>query len=232
MSLITQLHDLAGEMAAEFKALKQKIAGNISGDLSGLATTAKASIVSSVNEVKTAIAGKQPLIGFTPENASKKGAANGYASLDSGGKVPSAQLPSFVDDVIEAASLAGLPATGVTGVIYVTRDTNLTYRWSGSAYVEISKSLALGETSATAYRGDRGKSAYDHSQIMTTAIHHTGPGDPWIEYTPGNPHGTPFALLAGKPTTVAGYSVTDLNTKPEVGTPTTDFVANFEAALV
>ena len=75
-------------------------------------------------------------------------------------------------------------------------------------------------------------SAYDHSQIMTTAIHHTGPGDPWIEYTPGNPHGTPFALLAGKPTTVAGYSVTDLNTKPEVGTPTTDFVANFEAALV
>ena len=156
MSLITQLHDLAGEMAAEFKALKQKIAGNISGDLSGLATTAKASIVSSVNEVKTAINGKQPLIGFTPENASKKGAANGYASLDSGGKVPSAQLPSFVDDVIEAASLAGLPATGVTGVIYVTRDTNLTYRWSGSAYVEISKSLALGETSATAYRGDSG----------------------------------------------------------------------------
>lgn len=232
MSLITQLHDLAGEMAAEFKALKQKIAGNVTGDLSGLATTVKTSIVASVNEVKTALAGKHPLIGFTPENVSKKGAANGYASLDASAKVPSAQLPSFVDDVIEAASFAELPTTGVSEVIYVTKDTNLTYRWGGSAYVEISKSIALGETSATAYRGDRGLIGYDHSQIVTTAIHHTGPGDPWIEYTQANPHGTTFAQLGSKPTTVAGFMIDDLNTKTEVGTPATDFVANFEAALV
>ena len=83
------------------------------------------------------------------------------------GKVPSSQLPSFVDDVIEVADYASLPTTGETGKIYVTLDTNLTYRWSGTAYVEISQSLALGETSGTAYRGDRGKIAYDFSQATT-----------------------------------------------------------------
>ena len=74
------------------------------------------------------------------ESASNKGVANGYASLDGSGKVPSAQLPSYVDDVVEGANLASLPATGETGKIYVTLDTNKTYRWSGSAYVEISAS--------------------------------------------------------------------------------------------
>ncbi len=96
---------------------------------------------------------------------SEKGANNGVAELDAGGKVPSSQLPSFVDDVIEVANFSSLPGTGATGVIYVTLDDNKTYRWSGSAYVEISASLALGETSATAYRGDRGKVAYDYSQV-------------------------------------------------------------------
>lgn len=74
------------------------------------------------------------------EVAANKGVANGYASLDAGGKVPSAQLPSYVDDVIEAANLAAFPVTGETGKIYVALDTNKTYRWSGSAYVEISAS--------------------------------------------------------------------------------------------
>lgn len=74
------------------------------------------------------------------ESASNKGVANGYASLDGSGKVPSTQLPSYVDDVVEGANLAALPATGETGKIYVVLDTNKTYRWSGSAYVEISAS--------------------------------------------------------------------------------------------
>ena len=94
-------------------------------------------------------------------NASEKGSANGVAELDQNGKVPASQLPSFVDDVIEYNSLNNFPATGESGKIYVALDTNLAYRWSGSAYVEISPSLALGETSSTAYRGDRGKAAYD-----------------------------------------------------------------------
>lgn len=96
--------------------------------------------------------------------AAQKGAAGGVAELDSSGKVPAAQLPSYVDDVLEYDSKTAFPATGEAGKIYVAKDTNKTYRWTGSAYVEISASLALGETSSTAYRGDRGKIAYDHSQ--------------------------------------------------------------------
>lgn len=109
--------------------------------------------------------GKQADLGFTPEDSADKGSTNGYAELDGAGKVPSGQLPSFVDDVIEAANFAALPGSGEEGKIYVTLDDNKTYRWSGSVYVEISSSLALGEISTTAYRGDRGKTAYDHSQV-------------------------------------------------------------------
>ena len=85
------------------------------------------------------------------------GVANGVATLGADGKVPSGQLPSYVDDVLEFENKASFPAKGETGKIYVSKDANLTYRWSGSAYVEISASLALGETSSTAYAGDKGK---------------------------------------------------------------------------
>lgn len=87
------------------------------------------------------------------------------------GKIPSSQLPSFVDDVLEYTNFASLPVTGETGKIYTTTNNGLTFRWSGTAYVEISASLALGETSATAYRGDRGKAAYDHSQLTNANPH-------------------------------------------------------------
>lgn len=73
------------------------------------------------------------------------------------GKIPTAQLPSFVDDVLEYDNKSGFPEAGETGKIYVATDTNITYRWSGSTYVEIGSSLALGETSSTAYAGDKGK---------------------------------------------------------------------------
>ena len=98
------------------------------------------------------------------------GTANGVAELDSNGKVPSSQLPSYVDDVLEYDSKSAFPATGESGKIYVAKDTNKTYRWSGTAYVEISESLALGETSSTAYRGDRGKAAYDHASSKGSAF--------------------------------------------------------------
>lgn len=86
-----------------------------------------------------------------------KGQANGIAPLDSSSKIPSQYLPAYVDDVLEYAQKSSFPATGEDGKIYVAEDTNLTYRWSGSAYVEISPSLALGETSSTAFPGNRGK---------------------------------------------------------------------------
>jgi hypothetical protein len=99
------------------------------------------------------------------------------AELDGSGKVPSGQLPSYVDDVVEVANFASLPVTGESGKIYITLDNNLTFRWSGSAYVEISSSLALGELSTTAYRGDRGKTAYDHSQLITGNPHNVTKSD-------------------------------------------------------
>jgi hypothetical protein len=76
-------------------------------------------------------------LGFTPESAANKNQNNGYAGLDSSGKVASAQLPSYVDDVLEYANQASLPASGETGKIYITLDNNKVYRWSGSVYVEI-----------------------------------------------------------------------------------------------
>ena len=97
-------------------------------------------------------------------DSSIKGVANGVAELDSNGKVLTAQLPSYVDDVLEYSGISDFPTEGETGKIYVDTTTNKTYRWSGSTYIEISESIALGETSSTAYRGDRGKIAYDHSQ--------------------------------------------------------------------
>jgi hypothetical protein len=92
---------------------------------------------------------------------SQKGVANGVATLDENGKVPSSHLPSYVDDVLEYASVDEFPTTGESGKIYLDTTANISYRWSGSQYVEISSSLALGETSSTAYAGDKGKANAD-----------------------------------------------------------------------
>ena len=72
--------------------------------------------------------------------SAQKAQPSGLATLDATGKVPAAQLPSFVDDVLEYADLASFPVTGENGVIYVAIDSNKTYRWSGSTYIEISPS--------------------------------------------------------------------------------------------
>lgn len=132
-------------------------------------------------DLQEALNAKQDNLGFIAENTVNKGEANGYVPLNSSTQIDSTYLPSYVDDVIEVSDFASLPVTGENGKIYVTLDTNLTYRWTGTSYVEISKSLALGETSSTAYRGDRGKIAYDHSQ------------------TTGNPHGTTAADVGAVP---------------------------------
>ena len=108
------------------------------------------------------------LIGDTSELNSKvqqfinsKGAPNGLASLNESGVIPSTQLPSYVDDVVEVVAFSNLPSKGESGKIYIVTSTNIQYRWSGTAYVEISKSIALGETSSTAYPGDKGKATTD-----------------------------------------------------------------------
>lgn len=147
---------------------KNKLAGIAAGATKVTVDSALSS--SSTNPVQnkvvnSALAGKLA--------ASQKGAAGGVAELDSSGKVPAAQLPSYVDDVLEGYLYGGkfykesahtTEIAGESGKIYVDLSTSKTYRWSGTAFAEISASLALGETSSTAYRGDRGKIAYDHSQ--------------------------------------------------------------------
>lgn len=102
--------------------------------------------------------------------SSLKGAVNGVAELDSSGLVPSSQLPSYVDDVLEYSAKSSFPTTGEAGKIYVDTATNLSYRWGGSAYVEISPSLGLGTTSSTAFRGDYGNTAYAHATNKGSAF--------------------------------------------------------------
>lgn len=104
---------------------------------------------------------------------SEKGAPEGVAELDENGLVLASQLPSYVDAVEEHDSLSDFPVTGESGKIYVAIDTSLTYRWAGSGYVEISPSIALGETSSTAYRGDRGAVAYAHVSDTSNPHHVT-----------------------------------------------------------
>ena len=144
--------------------------------------------------------------GMTQALAAKADASALTAKADIiDGKVPSSQLPAFVDDVLEYTALADFPATGESGKIYVAQDTNKTYRWSGSAYVEISASIALGETAATAYRGDRGKTAYDHSQNSTvhvTAAQKTA----WDAKADGDHTHTPASIGAAPATHTHDYA--------------------------
>ena len=124
-----------------------------------------------VNGSPVSIAGKEvdiPIDYGSYISTSEKGSAGGVASLGSDGKVPSSQLPSYVDDVLEYTAKANFPSTGETGKIYVDKTTNLTWRWSGTTYVEISPSLALGETSSTAYPGDKGKANADAIVALQT----------------------------------------------------------------
>lgn len=95
----------------------------------------------------------------------KLGARNGIATLDANGCVPTSQLPSYVDDVIEGTydeansrflDLEGNPYTPEGGKIYIDVNTRKTYRWSGTVFVPIGSSLELGVTSTTAFPGNRG----------------------------------------------------------------------------
>jgi len=118
--------------------------------------------------------------------ASEKGTNNGVATLDANGKVPSSQLPSFVDDVLEGylnatdgkfyeenAYTTEIPAEG--GKIYIDLSNNQTYRWGGTTYVPIAAGLALGETQGTAYEGSKGKALKDAYDLHAadTDIHVT-----------------------------------------------------------
>nr|DAY12764.1 MAG TPA: Peptidase [Crassvirales sp.] len=135
---------------------KQIAVSHLTGALSPYSTT---------SQMNTAIS--KAVKDYIP--LSQKGKAGGVVPLDNDGLISSMYLPSYVDDVLEYSTFSALPATGKSGKIYVTLDTNLTYRWSGTSYVEISKSLALGETADTAYAGNKGKENRDSINRLKNA---------------------------------------------------------------
>jgi hypothetical protein len=146
----------------------------------------------------------------------EKGVANGVATLDATGLVPSSQLPSYVDDVLEFANLAGFPSTGTTGKIYVAIDTNKTYRWSGSAYVYITSGAVdsvAGKTGVvTLVKGDVGLGNVDNTSDAAKPVSTAAQ--------------TALNLKADKATTLAGYGITDAMTAAAIGT-----LAEFNAAI-
>jgi hypothetical protein len=162
-TLQVRIGDLITAVGTDVKQLRTWITGSASGNLTGLATTDKTSLVNAINEVRagggspdssTTVKGiieqatdaetlalTDSVRAVTPSNiAALLNVNNGIPKLDAGGKVAAAQLPAYVDDVLEFANLAALPGTGVAGVIYVTVDTNKTYRWTGTVYVNIAAS--------------------------------------------------------------------------------------------
>lgn len=136
--------------------------------------------------------------------SSEKGAAGGVVPLNSSSKIDSIYIPGSYDDVLEFASIAEFPiaANAETGKIYIALDTNLTYRWTGTIYAVLDPSLALGTTSNTAYRGDLGNAAYQHSQI-----------------TNGNPHGV--TSITGNAGNVTGVVAIE---NGGTGSPSQNFV--------
>ena len=143
-----------------YDSTNKKLTKTINGTTSDVVTVAT---------LKTALGSMPASDVYSWAKASSKPS---YSYSEITGTVPSSALPSYVDDVLEYTAKANFPTTGETGKIYVDTATNLTYRWGGSNYVEISPSLALGTTSSTAFRGDYGNTAYTHAtdaNRLTTA---------------------------------------------------------------
>lgn len=166
-TFLTSHQDISG------KADKSATVSNVAYDSTNAKITktinGTTSDVVTVATLKTALGSMPASDVYSWAKASTKPS---YAYSEITGTVPSSALPSYVDDVLEYTAKANFPTTGETGKIYVDTATNLTWRWGGSAYVEISPSLALGTTSSTAYRGDYGNTAYTHAtdaNRLTTA---------------------------------------------------------------
>lgn len=152
--------------------------------------------------------------------SSEKGVPNGVATLDGTGKIPSAQLPSYIDDVVEYANLAAFPGTGSSGILYIAIDTNKQYRWAGSTYQQITS----GAVDSVA--GKTGVITLDINDIngLSTAL--SGKAASTHSHVIGDITGLQTALDA-KATTSA---LNALSTN--VGATDTNYVAVFNAALV
>lgn len=161
-TLETRVKEFILQVGTDWKNLWTKIgsgnlntaAQNLIAAINEVKTTADAAVSGTTPDATTTTKGKVELgtdtealamsstgVVLTPSNIGAiANVNNGLVKLDAGGKVAAAQLPAYVDDVQEAANFAALPGAGVAGVIYTTLNDNKVFRWSGSAYVEISAS--------------------------------------------------------------------------------------------
>lgn len=148
--------------------------------------------------LRALVASDIPALPYIP--STEKGAASGVAPLGADSKVPSAYLPSYVDDVIEAASFAALPATGESGKIYVTLDVGKVLRWTGSAYAEIVGSPgstdAVPEGAVNLYYTDA------RAETVADAVlaAHTSAPDPHPQYRDAADN-VPWTEISGAPAT-------------------------------
>lgn len=168
--VLANLNTTATNLVAAINEVKATADAAVEGTAPDATTSVKGIVELSTDGEALALSATDKVL--TPGNlGAVRGVVNGVAGLDGGGKVPSAQLPAYVDDVLEFANFAALPATGVAGVIYVTLDTNKTWRWSGSAYVEISASPgttdAVTEGSTNLYFTNTRADARADSRITT-----------------------------------------------------------------
>ena len=126
------------------------------------------------------------------------------------GTIAAANLPSYVDDVLEYASISKFPTTGESGKIYTALDTNKIYRWSGSAYVVISETIALGTTHSSAGYGDESRAAYNHSTKTSGNPHHVTKADVGLgnaDNTADSAKSVKYATSAGSAGSVAWSNV-------------------------
>lgn len=186
--------------------------GATAGTYKSLTVTAKGIVTGGTNP--TTLAG----YGITDAVAvAHKGVANGVAELDSGGRVPAGQLPSYVDDVNEYADLAGFPGTGEAGKIYVALDTNKIYRWTGTVYIEISPTAGnadsatqLATSRTIAASGDATWSvSFNGSANVTNALTLADSGITAGTYKSVTIDSKGRATAGTNPTTVTGYGLTD-----------------------
>lgn len=147
---------------------------------------------------------------FIADTVGLQAALDQKVELDGNGKVPASQLPSYVDDVLEVANAAALPATGETGKIYVTLDNGKVFRWGGSVYVEIS--AAPGST--------------DYVPEGTTNLYHT---------TARAAAAAPVQSVAGKTGTVtlakADVGLGNVDNTSDVNKPVSTAQASADAAV-
>lgn len=139
MGVIANLETAATNLVTAINEVKATADAAVSGTAPDATTTVKGIVEISTDSETLAFSADDVVV--TPGTlGSVLNVANGIPKLDGSGKVASAQLPAYVDDVLEVANFAALPGSGTTGIIYTTLDNNKIYRWSGSAYVEISSS--------------------------------------------------------------------------------------------